>query len=391
MLEAPAPVPALAAFATGVLVARSCGGWGEPAQRPPPAAAAAPAGSPPNSKGGFFEPRVGGVQVEGSMPTGGLLPTSMRHLDRFLGWGCAPTLLELGVFPDAQEVSESMAMLWALESRVMPPSAAKAAAGDKGATTSAGGRLAGLSFRTEGAVAVVVGDGATPRTACLLAMRSRFRRICSVDPALPGGPCVAGRPGDTQQPVAGGAGDGWVPHPSVERVWLAAARVADVTIDIESNDSHVVVLLPHCHVVPDDALRSVRLCARLAGSPRPTITVVQMPCCQYVWHDRCAGELADETYADAGVAAAARTIRIWRDVGARAVASGLVSAPGEEGAGGSGRAAGAAARRTSHETFVHVREAKSAVAEEKAARVALKLERRRAKLAARRRPPAATT
>lgn len=45
--------------------------------------------------------------------TPGLLPTSLHHVSRFLRWTCAVPLLQLGMFPDAVEVSESVALLQA--------------------------------------------------------------------------------------------------------------------------------------------------------------------------------------------------------------------------------------------------------------------------------------
>ena len=54
------------------------------------------------------------------------------------------------------------------------------------AVTAAVDRCLGDLFRFEdvGVVAVVVGDGTSPRTAALLAMRTKWRRVISVDPAL---------------------------------------------------------------------------------------------------------------------------------------------------------------------------------------------------------------
>lgn len=54
------------------------------------------------------------------------------------------------------------------------------------AVTAAVDRCLGDLFRFDdtGVVAVVVGDGTSPRTAALLAMRTKWRRIISVDPAL---------------------------------------------------------------------------------------------------------------------------------------------------------------------------------------------------------------
>jgi len=68
-----------------------------------------------------FDPRAGSHAKFMARRVGGLLPTSTKHLDRFLAWGCAAQLLGLGMFGTsaaAQEVTESMAMLRALEMHV---------------------------------------------------------------------------------------------------------------------------------------------------------------------------------------------------------------------------------------------------------------------------------
>jgi hypothetical protein len=221
---------------------------------------------------------------------GGLLPTSMRYLDRFLGWDCAPTLLAQKFFGStsrAQEVSESVAMLQAIEQHVPH-----------------------LSIKSERVTCVVVGDGTKPRTAAVMAMNTRWQTFLSIDPAMENAP--------TNEFVA---------HGSIHRVWIAAAKIQDITINITDDTEHVVVMLPHCHVVPDEALRSLNfqgptavnkstgvnatdkatadcpsgstdLAATTAALSLADIrvVVVQMPCCRYVWHDTVAGAPPDVTY-----------------------------------------------------------------------------------------------
>ena len=47
-----------------------------------------------------------------------LLPVSMKYLNHFFQLGCAATLLQMRIFPNAQEVTESMAMLSAIDAFV---------------------------------------------------------------------------------------------------------------------------------------------------------------------------------------------------------------------------------------------------------------------------------
>ena len=93
----------------------------------------------------------------------GLVRCDLRLVDRFLSLDCGHELLRLGLFPNAQEISESMACLQAAIEHLQGV----------------------VSLSDNDVVALVVGDGRTPRTAALLAMRTRWT-VLSVDPALEG-------------------------------------------------------------------------------------------------------------------------------------------------------------------------------------------------------------
>ena len=93
----------------------------------------------------------------------GLVRCDLRLVDRFLSLECGHELLRMGLFPNAQEISESMACLQAAIEHLH----------------------AVVSLSDTDVVALVVGDGRTPRTAALLAMRTRWT-VLSVDPALAG-------------------------------------------------------------------------------------------------------------------------------------------------------------------------------------------------------------
>ena len=45
-----------------------------------------------------------------------------------------------------------------------------------------------------------------------------------------------------------------------------------------------------------------------------TISVVQLPCCGFVFHSTALGRRPDVETLDGRVCAAARTVRVWRDV-----------------------------------------------------------------------------
>lgn len=94
--------------------------------------------------------------------TEGNLRLSTRFIDTFLRWECGRYLLGLGLFPNVQEITESMACFEAIREH-----------------------LPFVSLSDPDVCAVVVGDGRTPRTAALLALRTKWQ-VVSVDPALHG-------------------------------------------------------------------------------------------------------------------------------------------------------------------------------------------------------------
>ena len=55
---------------------------------------------------------------------------------------------------------------------------------------------------------------------------------------------------------------------------------------------------------------------RERGAAVPAIAVVQLPCCGYVWHGTALGQPPDVERLDGRICAAARTVRVWRDVSA---------------------------------------------------------------------------
>ena len=226
-------------------------------------------------------------------------------MDRFLRWECGRHLLGLGLFPDAKEISESVACLQA----VLEHCAQHAFSPASGDT-----------------LVVCVGDGRTPRTAALVAMRSRWDCV-SIDPALAGlEPPAAGEEGEggsgdggssgggecdsrcgecsdgdpAAEPLARlekvaqarrGGGGGGAPKPlpvpkelrhanllsqeasdaaraqrarlrtelrSIARLRLLSCRAEEAAVWVAARVTSVVVMLPHAHVTPDEALGCLR-------------------------------------------------------------------------------------------------------------------------------------
>ena len=86
---------------------------------------------------------------------------SLRYLDEFIKLKCAPDLLLNHLFPNAKEITESMAAFNAYRKNLMfsyPPT-------------------------EEHTTCLVIGDGVTPRTGAVFAMRTKFE-VTSVDPVI---------------------------------------------------------------------------------------------------------------------------------------------------------------------------------------------------------------
>jgi len=88
--------------------------------------------------------------------------TYLRYIDEFVRLSSAPMMLELGLFPNAKEISETMA-IWEAYRKFLSKDCA--------------------DFTDEDAF-IAVGDGATPRTAALFAFLSKGGTCFAIDPLL---------------------------------------------------------------------------------------------------------------------------------------------------------------------------------------------------------------
>lgn len=86
-----------------------------------------------------------------------------RYVDEFLGLRCAPELLEMRLFPNGKEITESMSAYSAARKYVSC--------------------LPGFALNDPNVSVICVGDGHQPRTATLFAMRTAWSTY-SVDPLL---------------------------------------------------------------------------------------------------------------------------------------------------------------------------------------------------------------
>jgi hypothetical protein len=104
----------------------------------------------------------------------------------------------------------------------------------------------------------------------------------------------------------------------VDRLCLLAARAEECAVWVGPGCRRVVVVLPHAHVTPDQAISCLRFRHDMRGKEKGvTISVVQLPCCGFVFHDTCLGARPDSEKLDGRVCTGARTVRVWRDVAPR--------------------------------------------------------------------------
>lgn len=249
----------------------------------------------------------------------------LDYVDRLLRWDCGPTLLEMGLFPNCKEITESVACLAAIDMYL------------------------DIRFSDTKVLGIVVGDGSTPRTAALLAARSKWN-VVSIDPAmrglpLPGcelygtGDSVPGKPhGEdcraeqvAKQEQLSASRDGHMRKrlariAEVRRLHLEPCTVqqAEVKVAAKKKCARIVIILPHAHVLPDVALGSLHFPDGATQSDLPQISVVQLPCCHIEKHEQVCGQLPDVQYVDDCICGFARAVRIWRDIVPAAVEAGAL-------------------------------------------------------------------
>jgi len=187
---------------------------------------------------------------------------SLTYLDRFLKLKCASDLIELKLFPNVKEISESFAMLEAIKQHV------------PGAFDNLG--------NSDFTKVYVVGDGSTPRTGALVAFTSAWS-VVSIDPKL----------SPKQQ------------YSRIKRLKLIKDKVGSAKF---KSPKPYIILMPHAHV----NFRQIRESFPLSEGNCKAI--ISMPCCGYA---KAAGEhdWADGSYEDLKVISpmrkTMRKIYVW--------------------------------------------------------------------------------
>lgn len=190
---------------------------------------------------------------------------SLCYLNEFVNLKCAPDLLALGLYPNAKEITESMAVYRAVV-RHLP-----------------------VKLNDPNTKVFVLGDGSTPRTAALFAFRSAWTAY-SIDPAL----------------------KHWkVPNGAIRprRLRTLPQKAEDTTLLYNTFNPPYswVVVAPHSHANLQGFLDKIQHIKRY--NP---IHVVTMPCCV---DQAVAGRpFPDIKYDDWGIFSPQRAIMVWRNI-----------------------------------------------------------------------------
>lgn len=154
----------------------------------------------------------------------------LRYINRFISLNCSADIMIAKLFPNAKEISESMAAVAAVEKHICD------------------GKLS--KYKDDTAV-LCVGDGFTPRTASLFAFMTRWT-CYSVDPNMAS--------------IHGASSFRGI---EIQRLHVIGERIEDCNIDLRGY-RNVVLVGVHSHSNNDNLLRGAQFtCAHS----------VMMPCC----------------------------------------------------------------------------------------------------------------
>jgi hypothetical protein len=178
-----------------------------------------------------------------------------RYINEFVRLDCAPDILALKLFPNAKEITESMAAFHAVRAHIV--------------------NQCGASFDNKNIATVCIGDGHTPRTAALFAFRTAWA-CYSIDPKL--------------RKIV------W----DIKRLIPYDERIEDVILDLRYFDQ-VIMLQVHSHADLATSLENIKA---------KRMHVVAIPCCIPM-------EIPGRYYIgyeDMSIWSPENTVKVWRDI-----------------------------------------------------------------------------
>lgn len=185
---------------------------------------------------------------------------SLRYLDEFVYLQCSRDMLEMELFPNAKEITESFAAYEAARKYFWPR----------------------VQFDDSTIKLVVVGDGSSPRTAATFAYRTRWN-CYSIDPVL--------KTNKTR----------WS---TINRLHMYKNKIEELNSDALqiTLESVVVLVMVHSHADIEAAVKAVTPCKNL--------NIVAMPCC----FPQTLPYTLTDMYDDYGVHSPHRTMKVWANL-----------------------------------------------------------------------------
>lgn len=179
---------------------------------------------------------------------------SNEYINEFLRLKCAPELIEWKIYPNVKEITESMGCYHAVLENIV----------DKG--------LAKLNDPTINLISV--GDGCTPRTAALFAMRSAWQ-CWSIDPNM----------NDKS-------------YNQIKRLYIEKRKIEDGVMNFPGI---AIIVCVHSHAKMGDILNHINA---------PVMHLVTIPCC--VPHEL--DNVQYIGYSDRRIKSEKREVKIWLNV-----------------------------------------------------------------------------
>lgn len=247
------------------------------------------------------------------------------YVDHVMGLKCYSDLARLGVFASTKQISESMAVIWAADERLMKSKPAIAATNSK-----------------DPVLCLCTGDGNTPRTAVLAAYWKQWNCV-SIDPnlrdnwvgeapqgvrgltgfkgtleeyldtldkvsihndvvSLPVSSCVAAEKSIVSAPSLSKSSNNNVPSAD------AAPKITLVLLCVHSD----VQFQQQTSLSRIEALHYSAMSSIVSSSSDTSMLLVSMPCSPEFRHIQDVGRQPDKTYEDDCVFSAGRTVDIWQ-------------------------------------------------------------------------------
>ena len=207
----------------------------------------------------------------------------LEYLDEFLQLKCAPDLIEMGLFPNAKEITESFSMWRALKEHIFPH----------------------LSKRSENCrenrcdAIIVVGDGMTPRTGALCAYLTKGSWLSiSIDPIIQYDSYLDRTFLNRRSLTRNDHCEQWK---SIKRLRIVRDKIERVSIECR----RCIIVLMHAHVKIEDVINAIDATEGIVG-------VVTCPCCKWrSFQEICFEQTPHLQYTDQRLLSVKNQINLW--------------------------------------------------------------------------------